>query len=132
MKCTCGREVKDHPAEPCLDAVFAEKVMGWKVLQATPEAWLIEITPNWSELEKYKWKAFNFFACPEFSSNIAHAMEGVEKHKEHLRVNLCWDGTMWGIQVWEKVDSTDWIGMADEQLGLGITRALILWAGKEE
>ena len=29
MKCTCGREVKTHPASECLDVLFMKHVMKW-------------------------------------------------------------------------------------------------------
>ena len=33
MKCTCGREVRTHPAGACLDRLFIEKVMEWKLAE---------------------------------------------------------------------------------------------------
>jgi len=29
--CTCGIDIMEHPASRCLDALVAEKVMGWEV-----------------------------------------------------------------------------------------------------
>ena len=131
MKCTCGKDIATHPAEPCLNAMFAEKVMTWKVFQVAPVTWLVEITPSWPESEKHKWNAFTAMACPKFSTSISQAMEGVDLliKTKGIFVHLFYAMNKWQFLISDL--KTSGIRQIDDKKELAITRALILWAAKE-
>jgi hypothetical protein len=82
MICSCGVEVAEHPASRCLDALVAERVMGWRTSVDAPaadrERWAQPIAVGW------QWWNPNRFPCPfqsdlpTYSSSIAAAWEVVE------------------------------------------------------
>jgi len=121
MNCPrCNTPINEHPPNPCINAVFAELVMGLKVFELNGM--------YFTHSEKlyntdFRWR----LPIKKYSTNIADAMEGVEKNKEKIKIHISWCGEVWSIQVWEKRTSSDWIGIYDKNLALVITRALILW-----
>ena len=150
MKCTCGREVKDHPAEPCLDELFYKVVMGWDGF-ITIYSWtdrkrkkyphrVATIRPNnpMGDYSAYIGEDGTKYFCgqplpiyhiPHVSTNIADAMEGVKKADRpmtlHWHINHEWKCII-NNDLWDNVSA--WA----ETAPLAITRALIMWAGKEE
>jgi len=116
MKCTCGREIKDHPAEPCLDELFAEKVIEWKRCLCSVHDW------EWVDSNGDKKYSFSDF---EPSLNIGQAMEGVEKADRPFRLvrdnDHLWTATI--CEEWKKKYSNH-----AERPALATTRAFILWA----
>ena len=130
MKCTCGREVKDHPAEACLDALFAEKVRRWgrnENKRGRPFIFQVDGDSHWYVSNKFgTWRGWN----P--STNIADAMEGVEKTDW---INISRRSPNKWICVIRDYGSVYPVGgPSDDIIGIGetaplaITRALILWA----
>ena len=128
MNCPkCQVEIKDHPANACLDALFATEVMGWV---GPPKH------DCWYGIGKVMYYVSQFNP----STNIAHAMEGVDIQKDiewelgkengnyyfiiyspyHGKEATTKDG--WKIEV-------DLIAHTKE---LAITRALALWAMERE
>lgn len=79
MKCPkCQIEIKEHPANACLDALFAELVMEWRIIQIPG--------PNypWTNRELWRTPDGAYIGINDWypSTNISHAMEGEEKVKE--------------------------------------------------
>ena len=100
----CNHDLPTHPEGACLDALFIEKVLGWP----PPES------PN---VGYFDWSP---------STNIAHAMEGIEKVKQ-------WRGC-----VLENMITNSWtfrferIENTADRPELAITRALVMWAMEKE
>ena len=102
-------QVLNEPAGPRIDAWFAEFVMGWKKL---PTKYMYTL-PN----GKHK----SYFRP---STNISHAMMGVEKYKD-LGIELVWCKDIKNWSVWFGGRNVlDYIYA--NTLELAITRALIL------
>ena len=122
MKCTCGVEVKNHPAEPCLDAMFCTEVMRWEYFRR-------------GNYEFWKQAHRIFIDIRDFSpsTNISHAMQGVKvafkKNLQKIIIDRNSDGTYYVGLLFEKIAyfHTSFSNDA-ETIELGLTRALILWA----
>lgn len=132
----CNIPIQEHPANACLDAVFAEKVMGWRIIQIPG--------PNypWTNRELWRTPDGAYIGINDWSpsTNISHAMEGVEKHRENIalriRIDLSevWcDLGDWKYDVCELHTYTKGISQPINNLiSLAITRALILWVMEKE
>ena len=75
---TCNHPIESQPAKPCLDALFCTEVMKWFLDRSNYIYW-----------KDKKCTVFARFRH-EFNSstNIIHAMEGVEKHKKKYKKYL--------------------------------------------
>ena len=120
MNCpTCQHDIATHPEGACLDALFCTEVMKWH----------IEVLPVAKYASYRHWFCDKRLICAELdfkpSTNISHAMEGVEKVKKEM------DG--FKLEYWPT--GNEWIcwtgiptkGLRSETPELAITRALILW-----
>jgi len=106
----------NEPAGPRIDGWFAEFVMGWKDFESINK-W--QRPPDKDGYFKYTKKS-------DFkpSTNISHAMMGVEKYK-HLGIELVWCEDIKNWSVWFGGRNVlDYIYA--NTLELAITRALIL------
>ena len=122
MKPTKQMIENEKKPSPKLDAWFAELVMEWDM----------ETIGFWCD-PLYGWKP---------SSNIAHAMEGVDhliKTNENIHVHLLYHNSIKKWRFLIQVDYISWNGTGPEQAKaedkekeLAITRALLLWAIEKE
>lgn len=131
MNCPeCQIPIRDHPANACLDSLYAEKVMGWE--KRKPDIDRDIWADYWSENNIYKCDTSDFHP----STNIAHAMQGVEKHREDIALQIRIDlSEVWcdlgerKYDVYELHTYTKGISQPINNLiSLAITRALVLWA----
>ena len=136
MKCTCGREVKDHPAGDCLNALFHKLVMEKKVF--IPEKW-----KSWSKMQMTEDEFGKIILIPKYSSNIAHAMRGEEevlksgkeawgKYILHLIYVVEHDHGDWqDLGWWLHRENPEAIFPLVHATAHQRTRALILWAQRK-
>ena len=126
MKCTCGKDIATHPAEPCLDAMFAEKVVEYR-----------EYNGMWLDKNgKTQFSVFIFSPC----SKIAHAMEGVQKWKDDpTPPEKLAEALFQSLDppIFINIENRKWQYLVEDILyridALSLTRALIMWAmGKGE
>lgn len=115
----CQISIADHPANACLDALFGRKVMKYEVGDCLDRGCYCRVVKQRLVSD---WFPFN----P--STNITHAMQGVEKVKKELDgFKLEYYPTLNSWVVWY---GTPWIGYKSTQCHipaeLAITRALIL------
>jgi hypothetical protein len=137
MNCPkCQHDIATHPANSCLDAVFAEKVMGCPIKEFV------------DEIELSNWQEYPFLLMPHCtlfrkggrhpgehwspSTNISHAMEGVEIAKTnnwYFQIHNAAFDNRWKVNLWltGHLEKEPIINYA-ETAPLAITRALILWA----
>ena len=107
-------QIEKEPAGPRIDALFAELVMGWKEYPDERGWWL---TNDKKQQLKLKFNP---------STNISHAMEGLNKHIDEIRVfDMVYLPFVkrWMIRTRFNNNFAD-----DEKLELAITRALLMWA----
>ena len=110
MKCPkCSIPISEHPANQCLDSLYAEKVMGWKL---TNDVQFLLHHTDWSP-----------------STNIGCAMQGVEKANRPMALHRV-DKDEWrcvlNVDLWKNL-------LAEAKTAaLAITRALVLWAMGEK
>ena len=131
MNCPkCQTPIADHPANACLDALFAEKVMGWESKKQS--GWLMG---TYSRLDCWidKKGLIQYWAHEWYpSANIAWAMEGWDKLKKagnindfakavgYLSVSIHGEG-----EYCENINATY---LMFHLSALHLTRALVLWA----
>lgn len=141
----CNIPIGDHPANVCLDVLFATKVMGWK-------AKAYYTTFDEERIKEFWWhkgkQPIHIVRLWFPSTNISHAMEGVEKfaNDEHV-FELMWiprslaeQEPFWSAMIRENLIPKDvWDETPAKQTNafaktvpLAITRALILWAMEKE
>ena len=139
MRCpTCNCEIKNHPANACLDALFAEKVMGKMVC----DEWLLHgigcqgisymLPPDGCKHGKFGKTCYPSQLPTPYSSNIAHAMEGVEKYRKEIFLEIrILPGIVYCGVYPNNPGSFPFVFSNGEQLELAIVRALVLWAMRE-
>ena len=109
--------IENEPKGPRIDAWFAELVMKWKKCLYSVHDW------EWVDSDGNKKYSFSDF---EPSTNIAHAMEGVEQFEIFL---LYW---IKKENLWICVIYDPWIETTAKTKELAITRARLLWAIEKE
>ena len=133
MNCPkCGIEIKDHPANACLDAVFCTEVMKWTKEEITYHTDCgSQKGTSWCDSAGNTKYIFGDFKP---STNISHAMEGVEKWKRQgeghdfaeILMEIMWPPLKWSVKNRHPLAViTDLLLKLD---ALYLTRALILWA----
>ena len=133
MNCPkCQIPIADHPANAHLNALFCTEVMKWIGYPHPYDAKVREWRKPPGKHEDFLILADNF--CP--STNIAHAMQGVEKHREDIALQIRIDlSEVWcdlgerKYDVYELHTYTKGISQPINNLiSLAITRAFVLWA----
>jgi len=118
--------IENEPAGPRLDALFHKYVMEKEVF--IPKAW-----KSWSSLQMTKDEFGKTIPIPKYSSNISHAMAGMEKDinepskqfagLDRFRVSV--NNYIWECRYY---NGKTMISATAETAPLAITRALLLWA----
>lgn len=147
----CNTPIKEHPANAYLDALFTEEVMEQEVeerwckndLQCGDryEVGFLSEKEIQDEIKNYWYKPYkcfcwkdghgNWWPIKEPSTNISHAMEGVDyvQHKdEDIRFQFFTLDNEWVAQVYPAWRHGIEVSAPLKKLELAITRALILWA----
>ena len=125
---TCKTTIKDHPANACLDALFAEMVMGWKEKEVYKESDSLFKSKVWCDSKIYGIRKY-WVDDWSPSTNISHVMEGVEKRRckhgfHHGWFEMSIRPTGWCVNLTGNRSDNVYA----ETAPLAITRALVMWA----
>jgi hypothetical protein len=135
MNCpNCGLNILEHPANRCLDALVAIKVMGWQRMsweKAYNQIGRIESTPYWHSQDGQYVVYVEYdddYECPQDgwhpTVDISAAWEVVEKMKsEGWEFYFEWDDKPWALFLKEGID---WCCSEADTPSLAISRASLL------